>query len=507
MPLINLNGTEKFKSEEERIKFIDSIPDVTDPTVLKDLPTGMTLEDFTSKIAQTAELAMGLEVDETAGKSFDELVSPEAPAAAPEPSIQPNVEPQVPTQNQEPQQQQQPEPAVPSFDQTIVERRLNNIHDEYAGKLKTKDDEISKLREEMQEKLDALKPKETTQEESTFEPGIESQLKNNISRAKQIALELKSEDDLYGDRAQALLREQSALSAETMELTHTKTEHFKKVALEKAQQAHKLAEQIKSENEAEATARKEREAQDAETAKQKKEWDDYYSLMDKFKEASPAFKGVKKSYEQMQTEYVDFTTKVASIYSGKLPEEITADEREVAFAKYKNGLPELIERVKSQGVVAPETLDTYAVLSEIGTMYRGFEFDQATGQWNKLTNAQGIQIGFPDVSAAYDHYLRKTGKKEEELVNVARSAVENFRKASDTRSNPVELDNAYQQGTVDQMSEKRAAEILNDNESYDAQEMKMIARKGELATDREKLALGEFNKAMKAVGLPPVTAE
>lgn len=502
--MLILTGAEKFKTEEDRNKVLEGLPDLSDPATIANAPSGMTLDEYAQKIESTAMAALEAPIDAEAGKTFDELSGkPAAPAdtqnppSDPAPPATPQSTPKTPPASTEP-------PQVSPFDREVIEKRLGNMQSEYEKKLQEKSDELEKLRKETEEKLNSLKT--APEVKPDIDPEIETQLKAKISRSKEISTQLNGMDDLLEDDAQKLQKEALLLNSEIGDLNYAKTTAIQKSYADKIKAAQDIAsnavQTIEEQRAAEKKAAEEREAKTAAS----KELKEYHDIMDTFKNNNPSFKD-SRPYSEMERDYVDFSAKLASIYLGdKLPEETTPEEREVAFAKYQKGVPALVEKVQESGIKPPQDLNTYATLSEVGALYGGNVFDSDTGQWKPRVNARGEKIGYENVNEAYQAYLIRTGKTDNDIIQQRRDAVNQFVQATDKRSNPVELDNSYQQGAVDDMTEEQAQKIMNDD-SFDTGRMVMIARAGASAPEADKVILSQYNKALKTMGIPELNEE
>jgi len=441
-----------FKSEEDKIKAIESLPE--------DPPPGMDITEFEEDLDRKIEEIQNAEVSEDAPEYNEAQESAEAAGEGEKSKTQEEHEDKAGT-------------SVEDNRISMLEERQQRMQQEYEEKMR-------KREEEWQKKLDEMKPNKEESSKIDADPQLENQILSVREKIKKIKSEISKEDSEYDDDYNKKVIELNTLTSDLVELTDKKNDTiYKKISDLEAKRA----------KEEEERRNREVEQQKRTAAQQKK--DKLDANVEAFRKGIKEFQS-DKTYQQMEKDYVSFSKELAAQYFDKLPESVSGPEQEVAISKYLNKVPAIMEKVEDSGIKEPEELRKYLILSEVNAMYQGYELDKNSGKWVRMKNEVGDPVNLPNLSVAYEYLQQKSGKKGAELLEAQKQAVEEYKKGMESRSNPVELDGSHQHGTVREMSAEEAHKIIN---LYDEEEMATLARR-----NSNSPKLKEFNKALVVLG-------
>lgn len=466
-----------FKTEEDRIKAIEELP--TEPK------QGQSYEDYEEEIVQKTEEFMTAEIDPA---------TPDTPLAEPPDKTPADPPPEPPPE---------PPPADP----------LDEVKSTYEMRIRQMQEDSERRFQELQEKTQRQIEEKNAEWEKKFkdlkpEQPKESPLKDinaKIMKAREkftnvIGQLREAEKDPLDENWSKLTDEKDELNKELWELMDERSNIQSKM---QEQGIDGIRQTLKEEQETAEKNRKEREKQNAAIAAKKAAEDKVDQEVEKFRGGFEELKG-DSNYSDMRKEFINYSNEIAVQYFGKLPEQITPEEREIAFAQYRAGLPALKQKVDTLGIKPPKDLGKFLILSEVDAVYRGAELDPVTGKWVAMKNLYGQNVGFPTLQAAYEHWKTKNGKKTQELLNLEKKVLDDYTAASQRRTNVVELNSSHQGETTSGMTPEVAFELVQKEDETEVMElMRQAIRKGQPEPKRVTL----YRKGLQVAGLPDIAEE
>jgi DNA repair exonuclease SbcCD ATPase subunit len=204
----------------------------------------------------------------------------------------------------------------------------------------------------------------------------------------------------------------------------------------------------------------------------------------------------KKTFEEMEDEYANFSLGVAMADTGKFANEVTPEESERAVQRYLEKTPLLVQKVREKGIKEPADLGEFLVISDVNALRMGVKLNKKTGQWVELRDEDNRKINFPDINSAYDYYKKGKGVTGQDIVNAERKGSQNMLNAINQRADMKELNEAHQSETVEHMDMEAATKIVDE---WNEEEIIQLARK-----DMNSKKVQMYNKALVTMGLDPI---
>lgn len=315
-------------------------------------------------------------------------------------------------------------------------QKIRKEHDEESRTLSRKLEEKEKESEQLRQQLEAAKKVAPSGASTHVDGGEASTLDGDISKARgeieALQAELDKLDD-YDPDSSPLMRKILTANTKLNSLTGKRLEIERKNQAKQREVAEQESKTRQEDEAAKSAAKKEAEEKDRQQRKAQEKIDD-------FKKDSDTFKS-KKSYAEMEKDFISFGKKVAATYWDKDESKVTWKDIEFAMAKYLKGSPALKDSLETKGIdkEEPKDMREYLVLSEVDLLMRGFTVDESTGEYVPVKNeVTGQQVTHPDFDSAYEYWKKKNGRKQQEMVEYAKKV---------------------QNQTIDALTKKGAAEL------------------------------------------------
>jgi len=464
-----------FKSEQDREKALShksaSIPEITD------IPADVDIDKFADDLDRELELIVNAAIDPNAPEW-------QPPAEGGKPAESPSAE-------SHPETTLETTPHAPSnFEIENLRRTADKIRQDAEAELRKRDEELAKYKEETEAKLAALKPKE--EQKPVVDPDLIRRIDDKKLELKNIITDLRDKDDMDGDFAK-LSKKQAEIQIELQNLKEQRLEAMLEDAREKIKKMSELTTAQQQKFEEDRKAAEEREKSERAENARKEFVKKQFERVESFRNSRDELKS-GRPYSEMESDYIDFTNNVAAIYFDKLPQEVSAQERDEAYVKYAKKVPALLEKLQANNIKPPSDLDKYLLLSDVNAIYSGTEFDYNTGEWKPVLNDQGVQVGSSSMEMAYEYYRKKNGITDQQMLQREKQSIESFKKAASQRSGVVELNQEFQSGGTAEMTKEAAVQLINETDQNLI--MKMI-EKGERANEIEKMTIRKYDEAMK----------
>ncbi len=458
--------TLKFKSEEERAKAYEEIPDVDDA------PPGVKLDEWQEEMEKRIEEIDEAEIDE----EFQSEPSEEENQNA-------GSEPEVTDSGSN--------ESVPETN--FAQARIDNLQEERKAMMA----QFEKERNDMANKIKNLEEKFNSSS-STHQPDTEPEPDKKIQEKDQEISNIQKQideleeamndvDDPFDEDVQKAVVKSSRLNSR---LNRLMAEKYKIELSNNAKEIRELRERQEKD--------KRQLEEDQELKAQQKAQADTRAKTVKMLESfrnKEEFKS-KKSFDALENEYANFAMDCAIADTGKAPNEITASDSEKAVQKYLDKTPLLLEKIREKGISEPEDMREFLIMSDVNALRMGVQLNKHTGEWNELLNDDGKQISFPDMESAYDYYKKQKGITGQELLNAERRAAKNIMAAIQKRANVKELNEAHETDRVEDMDKDMASKIISE---WDEEEVIEIARR-----DINSKKVQTYNKALMTMGLDPI---
>lgn len=453
-----------FKTAEEQQKALDGIE--------TDAPVGVNIDTWESETNQKIDEIMNAKIDEN---------PPADPPADPPPPQDPPKNPIDLTPNDPPPA----DPTAPDVNAELEQLRRNNEYLQQQNRANERDSQNDKS--DMQKQIDDLKaivekgPAVNPKEKAKTE--VDHELLAVQDEIKALEVEMNKEDD----------DDDPDHSTSIKQLKKHGQLQLKLNALKEKKQADVIKQQNKEISELKNTQRLKKEKQDEDELEAKRN-----TAVEKFRESIPELQGDKK-FEDMHREYSEFSVEVAAAYFNIPAKKVLMKDAEVAMAKYLEGSEILNQALDSRGIVEPEDMRKFVVLSEVDAVRQGYVLDKVAGEYVQLKDSFGNPVTFPSHKAAYLHLQDEKGDYGKNILAAQRSATKNMMHAM-TRKEPIELTSKEQRGeNLDDMTKERAMEIF---EKYDITTITLRARK-----DFKDPLVSEYNKALNKLGHAVITEE
>jgi hypothetical protein len=192
-------------------------------------------------------------------------------------------------------------------------------------------------------------------------------------------------------------------------------------------------------------------------------------------------------------EFGKFSLEVANAYWGNVnPGEW--DKIEMAMARYREGTPVLMEKVKAKGLKPPKGLTQYMTISEVDMLMKGLKLNTTTGQWEPVVNKFGQRVSFPDHETAYEYLQRSSGKQKNVGADARRQGAEDMARVLDQRSPARELDESQRNG-ADELDLPNE-ELMKLYEAFDETQLSML-----YSRDPNDPKLKQFDQVATKLGL------
>lgn len=360
-----------------------------------------------------------------------------------------------------------------------VEKKDDEDSDRNANFLRQQRDELARKAKLLEDQINMLKSATVEKKDTTDHTAYDKQISDVEAEINRLEQEMNKPDiDVYDDEYQKNLRKQNQLSVKLSSLNNQKSKDLWKSQMTEL-------ENLKNEQ------RLRRETHEKELQKVKS-----VEQIEKFREGIPEL-STSISYEQMDEEYTDFALNVASEWLGKTRDQVSVEETELAMQSYLSGAPNLVERIKSKSFKEPKELKKFIAISEINALAKGYVLDKSTGKWTQLKDHSGTPVRFPSHKAAYNYLKQERGDFAKDLVEKQNLSVKSFVDSTNKRVNPVEIDDAHNNGDVSDMSKDRAYDIVMKTSEKD-----IVLRARENFNDPQVI---EYNKALKALDYPEIS--
>lgn len=342
------------------------------------------------------------------------------------------------------------------------------------------ENEQARMREEHANELEELRAKKQAEPARPPEPNIaDTEIESLEKRISELESSLGEEIDVLDEDQAKKSRELSRLMV--------------KLNLLSGKRNRAIIEDQRKEIETLKTVEVQKSQKKSEEASRKKS----NEAIEDFRQTVPELKG--KSYETLDTEYVDFAKKLASIYYDVAIADVTAGQAEVAVDKYMKKVPSIIDKAVAKGVKKPDGLEQYIVLSDVNNLRKGYIVDTTTGKWKKLKDNEGNPVTFPDFESAYNYY-KKINKLPAKLnLDSDNRSTKSLMNALNQRSNVVELDESHKPGEIIEMSKSEAQNVMM---KYSEDFIAIKARR-----NFNDPAVQEYNKALGILGEAMLTRE
>lgn len=413
-----------FVSEEEKQKAIDAIPEIP--------PDGKSASDWADEVQ----------------KQIEEILN--APVGAPA---------------------EEPPPAEEKPPVTQEDERQAAFEAERAKLKQQHEDELAKLRKD----LEAAKAAPA----ATGKTAAETEFETMQAEANALEAALEKVDDPLDDPDYTINMKKLTLLNRKLFRAHEKVyaerDQMRVAEIKKAQDAAE-AERLKS-----IKAKEEKENADRVVT----ELEEFRKTRKELQSGQPFTKDAE--------EFSKFSLEVANAYWGNVnPGEW--DKIEMAMAKYREGTPVLIEKIKAKNLKPPKGLNQYMTISEVDMLMKGLKLNSSTGQWEPVLNKAGQRVSFPDHEAAYDYLQRSQGKKPNNGAADRRQGAEEMARVLDQRSHPKELDEALRNG-ADELDLPNE-ELMKLYEQFDERELSML-----YSRDQNDPKLRQFDQIAGKLGL------
>jgi hypothetical protein len=438
----------EFKTEEDRIKAIEALPD--------DPPPGVDVREWQNEQASLLD-----RIQQT--RLFGEIAAAAVVTHPAAPVIAPPVEP------------------APTPDQEAIRRHNEALRADMEKMKQDSDEKLHKMQEEYEKKLLELKPKEVQAlDDSETEKRIKTiRAEIGLKNEKMNTITDVFESDQYFRLSHGVQQLQNEL-IDLNEKRHRDTINIVKEFKTKAEQEAKLSkEQTERERLKELTEAKQRKFADN---------------MNAFRGGHDELKG--RNYNELEKDYVNFGREVGAVYFNKPAHEITEKEMEKAMAKYTAKTPAVLDGIASRGVRVPDGLAQYMLLSNVAMAMDGYELDPNTGAWRDLVNPNGNKVIMASFDDAYSYIKRKTGQSGKEILDKQKEAIDSYNKAANQRAGVTELGSEHQTREIDDMNKETAERIIQLTNDED-----IVMRKRRNPSDPGVI---QYEKAAKLLGFDPI---
>lgn len=215
---------------------------------------------------------------------------------------------------------------------------------------------------------------------------------------------------------------------------------------------------------------------------------------------------IDQPFKQVLREATGFNNELAELYTGKTARYYSPEEWNAIMDKagndYLNNVPELIQRVNQAGIQEPSNYRKWVFIDNIEALRVGYMKNSETGAWEiRYDEKTGRPINFPDMEAAYNYWLDKSGKREEIMLRQKKEDAASLMHAVTKRdTNMVQLSDNQLHGDQDggALSEEDAANILN---TLDVNMAIKDAMNGSVDN------FNKINAALQRLGSAPITLD
>lgn len=447
----------KFKTEEERQKALEAIP--------QDPPPNVNLEKWREETIAKLEEVNNAEIDETA-----------------EP-----VQAELEKEGKESEKKETPEDIEDAAQARV--REMTNLMAEQRKKHEAEKQEMLQKVKEMEEK--AKKPPEPDRPDPKIEQKdqeiatVRRQI-DELEKNMNIIGDVHDEDYLKG------LNQKASLSVKLAQITMERAnldiqrhnEEFKKMK-EDQEKARLEDKKKKDQEDRQRKIEEQRQIQIKEINKlrgHEKYKGDFLS---------------KSTYDKMEAETNAFGRQCAAAYTGKAEDEVNDEEIELSMQRYLNKSPQLLERIQEMKIKEPKEMREFLIMTDVFGLKEGIQLNKKTGKWEKIVDDYGSEVRFPTVEAAYEYYKEKHGITGKDLLDAEKKTAAGIVAAINKRANVKELSSAAQSTRNTGMDLGTAQDIVN---KWDANDMVDLARHGKLTDPRLKT----YNQALEALGQAPI---
>lgn len=178
---------------------------------------------------------------------------------------------------------------------------------------------------------------------------------------------------------------------------------------------------------------------------------------------------IDQTFKEVLSEATAFHNELAELYTGKTAREVLPEDwnkyMEYAGTAYLNQLPELVQKVNTAGVQEPKNYRKWVFLDNIEAMKNGFMRDEKGSWGQRFDEVTGNPVNFGSMDAAYNYYLDKSGKRQEQISQEKKKNTADIIHAVNKRdSTVVQLDDSQlaEDGDGGVLTEEDAAKILTD---------------------------------------------
>ena len=154
---------------------------------------------------------------------------------------------------------------------------------------------------------------------------------------------------------------------------------------------------------------------------QTKEFGERRSSINDFLQQSSDFQ-TTNSYDQVEKNSIDFGRQLASVYYNKSADQVGWKEFEIATKEYLSQTPAFMKKLGETGMgpnsplSEPKDFRTYLVASEVELLQRGKKINPETGAWEDVM-VNGQKVTHPDMQSAYDYWKRINGVQAQERIS------------------------------------------------------------------------------------------
>ena len=461
----------KFNSEEERMAAYDAIPE--------DAPPGVKVEEWREEMEAKLNEIDEAEIDEN--YQPEEKPDEQTPTETPDPR---GIEEPPASEEKPPEEKQELSP------EEIRVRDMREEREQMMAKFEQERQEMASKIKSLEEKV-AEPPQEKPATEPKPDPKLDEndrQIKNIQDQIEELEKTMNEVDDPYDQEYLKAMRKTSKL---TLRLNNLMTERHSIELAKYTQEVEDLKKAQAEERERLAKEQENKEKQTAEQESRKKQ----IEAMETFRKSAKEFVA-DKPFEDMEADYADFAVNCAVAYTGKLPNEVTSQDTEIAVQKYLKSTPSLLEKLREKGVQEPKEMREFLIMSDVSALKMGLKLDTTTGKWVEVRDDSGQKINFPSLKAAYNYYKEEKGITGQELIERERKAAENVVKAIQTRADPKELDEIHRGSGAEEMTQDMALKIIDEWDEYEIIE---AAR-----NNIDSAKVRTYNKALMALGQEPI---
>jgi len=468
----------KFKSVEDKQKAIEELGDV------EDVPAGVALDD---KYLAEYDLKLNGLMDSEIDPEFDPAAAPPDPGAEPA-ATDPPVDP--------PPGSPPPAPDPLAAATAPLHAEIERVRGENSSIVGEFEQKLAQQKKDFEDKIESLKtPAAPPPEEAPQAGKYASEMSDIEKEIERVDQELNNvPEDEYEKRVKLLAEQTKRNTRMNVLLNKSQMEALKQSTKETADR--KAADEKRQNDDARRKQIADEKKRLAETRTNR------VKATESFRKESPEFQG-KQTYEEMETDYVNFSDQVASRYYNKRADQLLPEQIEIAMQAFQDKSPHLMPKIMD--LKEPAEMQKYILLTEIESARLGLQLDKYTGKWFQRKDDAGNKVGLPDMDTAYDYVKKTKGITATHVADMVAKAAAEVKKAMERRTDPGEIDDPHRGEELnDGMTAEVAQKVM---EEHDEEKIELMARQAVAAGKPLPREVQYLNRALTFLKLDPITGQ